>query len=281
MSQTVPWGTHVEFVRRYEQHFLAASLFPHDRAALVDSIGSEIKARGTRRLLDCAAGTGFPALDLTVAADDLGLRTVHVCDGDRVTVMELLRQARERDIELAPLNPRLRTTRTPRQAIDDLVINWRDLDAVRGTYDYVMCRGNALAYADTWHGGDEASSLEAIRSHLVHMAAKVDAGGHLHIDAPWKLTPREGPQVVLDTDKLKITEQIMDRLNHREWLLHFTEVGPEGTVTSISFRRISSALTIHDVRDQLDELDDFDEIEPFQLEAERTVYGTIIARKVR
>lgn len=281
MSPPVPWGTHREFVRLYEQHFLAASLEPHGRAALVKDIGAELVSRNVNRLLDCAAGTGFPALDLFQDKEIYGLDLVHVCDGDRTTVRELMRQAKERGIALGPLNPRLRLARTPLQALDDLVINWRGLEAVRGTYDYVMCRGNALAYADTWSGLGNVSPMDVIQGHLAQMAARVEIGGYLHIDAPWILAPRDGPSVMLDTPDRLITEEIKEQDDHREWKVHFTEIDQKGMETTISFRRLSSRLTIHDVREELGEVGHFEDAEPFQLKAERRVYGTIIAQKVR
>ncbi len=281
MSPTVPWGTHVEFVRRYETYILHAFLGTGGRHNLAESIGSSIRSRGATRLLDCAAGTGFPALDLIETSTDLGLDTIHVCDGDPVMVRELIRRAKECRIDPAALNPRQRQARTPRQALDDLVINWRDLRVVRDTYDYVMCRGNSLVYADTWTGLDRVSSLEGIRHHLSNMADRVEVGGHLHIDAPWKLTPKKGPVQVVDTPRLRITEQITDSDDHREWLLEFTHIDAEHRETTLSFRRVSSRLTIHDMGNELERLEAFEDTEPFQMDAERVVFGTIIARKVR
>jgi len=279
MSPTAPWGTHLELVRRYEEHLLDSFLGPGGRVALAESIGSELTKRGVTRLLDCAAGTGFPALDLIEHAADLGLDEVHVCDGDPVMVRELLRQAKSRRIAADALNPRRRPARTPRQALDDLVINWSDLNVVRGTYEYVMCRGNSLVYADTWTGLDEVTTRKAIRRHMSKMAERIEPGGYLHVDGPWKLA--EGARVVLDSPGLRITEEVRDQLGCREWRLAFTHVDDHRRETPLLFRRLSSPLTIHDVHDELRDLGGFEDTEPFQMEAERLVFGTIIARKVR
>lgn len=193
-------------------------------------------------------------------------------------VAELSRQADKRGIQLRLLKPCLNTAGTD-ETLDDLVINWRHLGSVSGSYDYVLCRGNSLAYADSWSGRAHASSRATIREHLTHIAAKVDAGGHLHVDAAWILAPEDGPRVVIDTPKLTITEEIKDHHDHRKWILHFFERDDDGNEEEIRFRRFSSRLTIHDVADELRALGSFDQIEPVQMEAERLVYGTIIARK--
>ncbi len=276
---SVPWGTHIEFVKHYDEYTLETLHGPEGRAALVESIGSELRTRRATRLLDCAAGTGFPALDLLETTNDQ-LDVIHTCDGDPVMIRRLARKAKERNIELDAMNPRQRTARTPRQKVDDFVINWRDLRVVRGTYDYVLCRGNALAYADSWSGEGTVSSRDSIRDYLAQMAARIEPGGHLHIDAPWRLTPRDGPSVIVDRDDLRITEEIKDHDDHREWLVNFRRTDGTNSNSEIAFRRLSSRLTIHDVREELNELNLFDDPEPFQLEAERKVYGTIIARKV-
>jgi hypothetical protein len=106
------------------------------------------------------------------------------------------------------------------------------------------------------------------------MKAKVRPGGHLHVDAPWKLSlPQEDYQPVA-TGAVSIWEQVTTEADHRHWRVDFKLPRK----TRLKFERCSTLLTIHDVQTILERLG-FEETEPFRLGAERPGFGVIIARK--
>ncbi len=273
------WGTDRELAQLYDSYLDAAyrSLSsPADRSGrrdLIGSIATELRARAARRVLDCSAGTGFPALDLAAEAPS-GFE-IHCSDASPEMLGVLVARATRERIEidrLAPPRPALTGERT---AVDALQLDWRELDRISASYDYVMCRGNSLAYTDSW-GRDrrDVASAEVIRRDLHQMAARVRPGGHLHVDAPWLLYLPRVAYPPVATGALSIRERVTTESSRRRWQLDFEL--PTGQ--TLRFERFSTLLTIHDVAAILDELG-LEETEPFQLPSERPRLGVIIARK--
>ena len=277
-GEDVRWGSHTEFVEFYEE-FLGAAYPPastHEvtsgRRRLVESVVEQVIERGARRVLDCAAGTGFPGLDL--ASLFLGDRAVHCCDGDPAMIDVLIEKAAAGYLPIDLIAP----PRLPRRiGAEALVLDWIDLGQIDGHYDYVLCRGNALAYADTWDGATEVAPGPRISDYLTLIAHKVRPGGHLHVDAPWNAELPVMGHRVAGTGRQTIWEHVDVREGRREWVV-LVEPETRGDRWT-GFRRFSSLLTIDEVAIALKPLG-FVETEPFQLKAERPNYGTIIARKL-
>ena len=274
----IRWGTHSEFVNFYEQ-FLDAAYPPASRhyqasgrRRLVESVVEQIVDRSVRRILDCAAGTGFPGIDLATTLS--GNHLVHCCDGDQAMVDVLIERAEVKYLPVGLLTPP-RIPQRPGQSA--LVLDWIDLGQIPGRYDYVLCRGNALAYADTWGGASEVAPEPRIGDYLTMIAHKVARGGYLHVDAPWDAQlPVTGHRVAGGQGRA-IWEYVEVENGRREWVVL---VEPETRGGEwLGFRRYSSLLTIDEVAIALKPLG-FVETEPFQLKAERPNYGTIIARKL-
>lgn len=276
IGRRVEWRRHHDFVAHYD-FFLDATYPGHrDRGnrsrppALVTALSAEVRRRGAMSVLDCAAGTGFPALDL--ASDHGGEIEVHCTDGDRAMVDVLLRRSQTMGIAPELLVPSRRDLNDQR-VVDGLVLQWDELDHIADKYDYVLCRGNSLTYADTWVGHSPARDPDRLDRHLRKMADRVHPGGYLHIDAPWKLALADRTYQ-LDGPVEEIREQVTPEFDRRHWRVSFQR--SDGRI--FKFHRFSSHLTIHDVQQALDRLG-FQETEPRMLPGERDIFGVIIARK--
>lgn len=273
----VTWGTHKDFTDLYE--FFLEAVYPpatgerpsSGRWRLAQSVGTEIRARGAATVLDCAAGTGFPALDMATNPSH-GL-FIHCTDADPAMLQVLARRAEHLGVPLAKLTPR-RADTPAMTGPKSLELSWEALGTIRGGYDYVLCRGNSLAYADTWTGRDETTPLDRVADYLANMAAKVRPGGYLHVDAPWQIGLDQQGYVSGGTEGCSIWEQVTSERDCRSWDLSYKFSGGR----TIKFRRFSSLLTIDIVQAMLDELG-FEDTEPFPLMAERPNFGVIIARR--
>jgi len=276
----VSWGSHREFADLYD-YFLEAVYPPEEGEAtgsgrwrLMRSVAAEIRERDAYRVLDCAAGTGFPSLDL--AADINQKLVVHCTDGDRHMIEVLMRRACTFGVDVDRLAPP-RSAFGPKAAGGEaLVLDWASLSRIEGSYDYVLCRGNSLAYADTWTGDRNVAPLRRIEDYLGRIAAKVRPGGYLHIDAPWQLELDHEKYRPVGSGSVSIWEQVSAEADCRQWELAYN-LSDRNT---IKFRRYSSLLTIDRIETAL-KLMGFLDTTPFSLGAERPGFGVIIARKPR
>lgn len=272
-AQRARRGSHAEFVDRYETYLDAIYEVDDDGPAasgrwrLMRSIANEMRQRRAIDVLDCAAGTGFPLVDL--AADARGRFRIHCSDGDRLMIKDLMARASDLGVPLTNLSPPRR--RAPNRLSASMVLDWTELDDVTHRYDYVLCRGNSLAYANTWGGKKKVADNALVEAYLTIIATKVRPGGYLHIDAPWTLD-LEARNRQLGTEA--IWEQVSVDRDKREWWLTFA--ADDGEL--IEFKRYSSLITIDRVKEMLDRLG-FEETSPFRLDGERESFGVIIARK--
>ncbi len=276
----VRWGTHDEFTDLYEVFLKraysavsGAQAVHHTQCRLVRSIRDAIGNRDSTRVLDCAAGTGFPGLALAAKAG-AGV-SIHCSDGDPAMVAILEKRAGDFGVNPADLAPPRWLGQSVPDGISPMILDWSHLGNLEGRYDYVLCRGNSLAYADTWTGGQRVASDLALQGYLEKMADKVRPGGFLHVDAPWELGLTATTYRDHESEDGSTWEQVTVERDRREWWLSFK---PAGGGPRIQFKRYSSLLTIHRVADILDRLG-FGHTRPFQMEGERSVFGTIIARR--
>lgn len=132
-----------------------------DRAKAVDGIATWLGAPASQRILDCACGSGFPALDLARRGYNV------VCSDGSPAMAEHF--ARNADL----LGVELRTE----------VVRWEDLGArFTDPFDVVMCRGGgSLLYAGTWDD-DVAPHRPAIRAALEQFVECLRPGGRFYVD---------------------------------------------------------------------------------------------------
>lgn len=273
------WGSHAQFARLYDT-FLDAVYRPdpsrpaiNGRRQLAMSIATTIKDRGPGSILDCAAGSGFPALDLVVdLAKDGGGFTVHCTDGDPTMAAMLAKRAARRGLRVNDLAPPRRPGIKVPKGVCPLVLKWTQLERISILYDHVLCRGNALPYADTWADQTSVANEHLLATYLERMMRKVRPGGYLHVDAPWQLDlPKRSYRSIVGT----IEEEVIADERRRQWTVLFNDPRDQ---RPLAFRRYSSLLTIDRVETILKSLG-MEDVTPFQLDAERPAFGTIIARR--
>jgi SAM-dependent methyltransferase len=145
-----------------------------DQAGLVRGLARWLGPADGLEILDCACGSGFPALDL----HRLGYRLT-CTDGSASMLARFRGKAQREGVALEP-----------RQ------VRWQDLArSYPRAFDVVMCRGCSLIYAGTW---DTAADPDwsALVSAVENFAACLRPGGRLYVD----ITPEaelygEYPQV--------------------------------------------------------------------------------------
>lgn len=276
-------SSHRKFVRLYETFQIAAydacppPLPGKGRQRFAEQLRAELQKRGATQVLDCAAGTGFPALLLARNPWRSDFE-IHCTDGDPWMLDVLLRRAHANNLDLERLvpPPNRRAAGSADITPADLLLNWQDLDQIDLTYDYVMCRGNSLAYDNSWAGETDVAPLSQVARHLERIADRVRPGGWLHVDAPWEIGLGGRTYESADARIASIHEQVTTHPTHRPWRLVFHHTN--GHVDR--FNRYSSLLTIGDLKQMLEHLG-FNHTRPFQLGAERPNYGVIIARRPR
>lgn len=133
-----------------------------DRAKAVEGIVTWLGEPGHQRILDCACGSGFPAIDLTQIGYD-----VTCSDGSIAMIEHFQRNARLAGVSVEPIHAR-----------------WEDLSGRFGdsAFDVVMCRGGgSLLYAGTWDD-DLPPDRDAMADAVRQFAACLRPGGRLYVD---------------------------------------------------------------------------------------------------
>jgi hypothetical protein len=172
------------------------------------------------------------------------------------------------------------------------VRQWADLDKLERRYDYVMCRGNSLVYAQTWDGSTTVADESCFVDALVKMASVIEPGGYLHIDAPeshalelnQSATPRAPVHYAMPSSRWRpsrvhVTESVEERGQKRIWACKVEVRYGLLRSRSLSFRRYSGRLTMDALEPLLFEAG-FDGIERLQLRGDRrSGHATVLARR--
>ncbi len=237
----------------------------YDADTLVAGTAANLDLFGVRSVLDCAAGTGLPAIGLRRRGYD-----VTATDGSAEMAERFRRNA-----EVAGLRG------------DDArceLLDWADLTALERRFDYVMCRGNSLVYANTWGTGDDvAAGLGAVEKYLGVFAEVVAPGGWLHIDAPLTLGTadhRHHYRVAEDGRPVALTigERVTERDDSRYWECEITADYGLGEVGESRFAMHSTLLTVAGLMDMLERLG-FDDVRLRHLPGERATHPAVLARR--
>ncbi len=135
-----------------------ATEYDHDE--LLRGLADWLGPPDDSRVLDCACGTGFPALDL----HELGYR-MSCTDGSAFMLERFRRKASAAGIALEPTQAR-----------------WEELGALYPElFDVVMCRGCSLIYAGTWDTEAEPDWSVFVAS-VENFVRCLRPGGRLYID---------------------------------------------------------------------------------------------------
>jgi SAM-dependent methyltransferase len=186
-------------------------LFEYDRRRLVDGIASWLETVPHERVLDCACGSGFPALDLIAAGF-----SITCSDGSIRMLSKFERAAAAAGLRVTP----------------HLVL-WRELTTFfEPHFDVVMCRGSSLIYAGAWDDRAEPNP-DAIAEAIRNFAATVRPGGIVYLDTTsaenlrTEIERNKYPTRIIDGHSVLLSEIIRtDRSRHiRTWSSQLTVDG--------------------------------------------------------
>jgi len=178
----------------------------------VSGLTDFLQENGAKKVLDCACGTGYPAIQLAKAGFD-----VTCTDADTRMLERFTSNARKEGVLLQPKK-----------------VDWRELryhfDPV---FDAVLCRGNALIYIESWDGymlRHPGKITQEIDIALGNFYKVLKPGGILYIDIyDEKELALEGP---VDFEPREI-DGIKMSLN---WTVKFDENTKRRSINSV--RRI-------------------------------------------
>ncbi|MCX4746930.1 class I SAM-dependent methyltransferase [Kitasatospora sp. NBC_01287] len=201
-------------------------LFEFDREAVADGIAAWLGDPAGQRVLDCACGSGFPALQLVRRGYD-----VTCTDGSELMLRHFRRNAKDAGL-----------------AVEPSLLLWSELPRRHaGEFDVVINRGGGnYKYAGAWEQEklpDRGAMAEAIGQWVrcvrpggrfyVDIASDSDAGG---ADS-WET---EHPPMLVGEHRVELTERIaVDRARGvRSWESRLVVDG-----TAHEFRRLSHSIT--------------------------------------
>jgi SAM-dependent methyltransferase len=166
----------------------------YDRDQLVRGITEWLGPPDGLKLLDCACGSGFPALEL----HRLGYR-VTCTDGSSFMLERFRSNAEAAGIAITPQEAR-----------------WEELDSLfAASFDVVICRGCSLIYAGTFET-DAKPSRAALESSVGSMVRCLRPGGRLYVDTPENDSSDDGqprwsshPPRTIDGHRVEIDERVI------------------------------------------------------------------------
>lgn len=132
-----------------------------DRAETLEGITAWLGPPEQLRVLDCACGSGFPAIDLACRG-----YAMTCSDGSPLMLEHFRRHARRVGITL-----------------DAVLLRWDELsDHFGAAFDVVMCRGGgSLLYAGTWDD-DRPLDRDALTDAVRQFVECLRPGGRLYVD---------------------------------------------------------------------------------------------------
>lgn len=196
-----------------------------DRGMTVDGIANWLGPADGSRILDCACGSGFPAIDLAQRGYD-----ITCSDGSPIMLEHFRRNASRAGAEVVPA-----------------LLTWDKLSShYSALFDVVMCRGGAsFLYAGAWDE-DVEPELSAVTTAIGQFVACIRPGGRLYADmiSAEGLAHREPqrtvhPPLVIGDHVVELEEELINDPGRglRIWRSHLTIDG-----TRHEFRRRSHYL---------------------------------------
>jgi SAM-dependent methyltransferase len=166
----------------------------YDRERLVLGLAEWLGAPDGQQILDCACGTGFPALDLHRLGYNLTCT-----DGSPLMLERFRTKAKAADIALKPLRAR-----------------WEELDQLYpARFDVVMCRGCSFIYAGTWDSEAEPD-WSALECSVKSFVGCLRPGGRMYLDTTQEedllvTDPQwtEHPPRTIDGHRIDLAERVV------------------------------------------------------------------------
>ncbi|TDC81662.1 class I SAM-dependent methyltransferase [Micromonospora sp. KC606] len=176
--------------------------FEFDREETADGIAAWLGEPRGQRILDCACGSGFPALELIRRGYD-----VTCTDGSEMMLRHFRRNARIEGLDIKPV-----------------LLDWADLPGrYDREFDVVINRGGGnYIYAGVWE--EEGLAAESAMAEAIgQWAACVRPGGRLYVDTTRaqdldRTEPQivRHPTMVIGDHRVDIVEQVsIDRVRRR------------------------------------------------------------------
>jgi SAM-dependent methyltransferase len=132
----------------------------YDQGEVVAGIADWLGSPEGLRVLDCACGSGFPALALRLRGYELTCT-----DGSPFMLERFRRKARAAGVALEPQQ-----------------VRWEQLGALYpAAFDVVLCRGCSLIYADTWDTDADPDRAVLVRA-VENFVQCLRPGGRLYVD---------------------------------------------------------------------------------------------------
>lgn len=229
----------------------------------IESLIAFLRGRQVQTILDCACGSGFPAIELKKAGFD-----IFCTDGSEA----MIRQFRH-NLEKESLD------------IPNKVTDWADLGKLDRKFDAILCRGNSFIYVDSWDEGtklDPENFLSRARSALQGMYDVLNEDGLLYIDMPSKKEYESGPVLNEDLGERLVNGQMTKlawRVTH-DWDKRVRVVHSERLVDGEKIvHDYYSFLLKHEELQLLLNKVGFDKVSPLTLDGEN-VYDIYIAERL-
>jgi len=128
---------------------------------LTESLDQLLHQAGSKTILDCAGGTGFPCLDLRRKGWD-----ITYSDGSQAMFACFQKKLDQAGLQMPCF-----------------LADWRRLTSVVPRhFDAVFCRGNSLPYVDSWDRPLAELAMEHIQRALEEFYQMLNPGGLLYID---------------------------------------------------------------------------------------------------
>jgi SAM-dependent methyltransferase len=165
--------------------------FEFEPLRLAEDLARWLGDPADQRILDCACGTGFPAIELARRGYD-----VTCSDGSALMLGYFKRRADHEAVSLSASQ-----------------IRWEELtDCFDAPFDVVMCRGCALPYAGTWDD-DAQPDRQALIDSVRQFTGCLRAGGRLYVDTaagPASAKPQitVHPTLAIGTHSVDLTEEL-------------------------------------------------------------------------
>ena len=241
--------TQSDFVNFFDTLYLDST---YDKDLLTVSLAKLIDSLSIETILDCAAGTGFPSLNLRKLGYNVD------CSDNDICMIKMFQQTAA---EIGTSD-----------AIDCL--SWADMHNCNKQYDLVMCRGNSLIYDNSWGPHQQAARAEHILHDLTSMTSRVKTNGCIYIDiSNDRELGKSSREINNSDDTYYIHEEVQLCNNSRHW-----QVVYESSAARYVYNRWSSDFSLNDLKISL--LDNgFSDIRTITIVGERPNLTVLLAKK--
>jgi SAM-dependent methyltransferase len=181
-----------------------------DEKTLLSGLETFFQTHEINSIIDVAGGFGFPSIPLTQKGWDIAYN-----DGSKEMCELFLRCSSDAGVTIPAKN-----------------ILWQNLSPHNvGTFDCVLCRGNSLIYATSWHEDLVVNALTEIRASLAACKSILNPGGILYVDLNHHDEKLNEPFI------LSRSKEINGEIVSTRWKITYD--------VEINLRRVAASVTIN------------------------------------